>query len=417
MSGASGSLVLNERVPFEVLWTIFDIYAQTDGPNSPLEKLLSICKAWSIAACQHKALWTCFRIIASSNRKLRFWSSRIPKRISRCGQETLFSIEIDATSHSEGHVDLDDNLLSTIASMFIGKDGVLIKRWKHICLKYLPVSLHDVWNQALTCPTPNLHSLQITALWCKDPILPVPSSLEELQLSHYSFRFSSTLEQLRAVTLEGMSLRIDNLWVVLSSTTLNTLHLHDCSRTIQLPFMLPALQELCIEESQEVPIVAGFEAPKLRSLSLAIQTKSGISSVRRCQGINFQRLETLSLAYKRGLWHSISTAKEILDETRQLIQASPNIKLFRARSMVADRAILMCLEDDMDSPTTSRQSCILEVNYPVSSTQLILTGTFEFGEGAPVDDLQRIRKEIGSSPQDTWGQIALAFSTFSGLDE
>ncbi|PVG01160.1 hypothetical protein CPB86DRAFT_117882 [Serendipita vermifera] len=416
MDKAPGSRILNERVPFEILWAIFEKYAETDSPKAPLEKLLSVCRAWRIAACQHKTLWASFRIVANSNQRLRFWYSRIPTRIFRCGEETLLNIEMDSSSHTEGQVDLDDDLLSTIASLFIGKDGVLIRRWKSLSLKYLPVSLHDIWNHALSCPTPNLRILQITALWCKDPILPFSSSLEELQLSHYSFRISSSLENLRVVTLEDMSLRIDNLWAVLSSTNLTTLNLRNCNRTIQLPFRLPALQELCIEESHEVPVVTGFEAPRLRSLSLSIQTKGGINSVRRCQGIDFEQLDTFTLAFKRGIWHSLSTAKEILDETRQLIHSSPNIKLFRALSKIADRAILRCIEDDVDLSATLRRSRVLEVMYPTHGRiDSIVAGTFSLQEGSSVRELQRIREYINTPRRDTWNLIALDFSTFSGI--
>ncbi|PVG01155.1 hypothetical protein CPB86DRAFT_781733 [Serendipita vermifera] len=84
---------LNDRLSQDILWMIFDFYAETDGPQDPLERLLFVCKYWSLAARQHRRLWTKFPIRLESSNDLKFWFSRTPSRIKICGEEGPAEVE------------------------------------------------------------------------------------------------------------------------------------------------------------------------------------------------------------------------------------------------------------------------------------------------------------------------------------
>ncbi|CAG8746624.1 10618_t:CDS:1, partial [Acaulospora colombiana] len=85
---------LNKKLPCDVLRMIFDIYAQWDGIDNPLEKLLYICRYWSTTATQHKTLWTSFQVSPTKLEELRFWDSRISRRIEYIGDDAPIDLQL-----------------------------------------------------------------------------------------------------------------------------------------------------------------------------------------------------------------------------------------------------------------------------------------------------------------------------------
>ncbi|CAG8596313.1 12255_t:CDS:2, partial [Acaulospora colombiana] len=143
--------MLNDKISRDILWVVFDFYAETDGRQDPLEKLLGVCKYWSLAARQHRRLWTKFPMKFLSNKDIKFWCSCTSKRIELCGEDGPGELEFSAIVFSDPQ----------------GFD-----------------TTQPVWIRALSRPTPNLKSLKIHGAGATEPILPFAPSLEELTLSN-----------------------------------------------------------------------------------------------------------------------------------------------------------------------------------------------------------------------------------------
>jgi hypothetical protein len=151
---------LNNKLPIEILWKIFETYSARDSIDNPLEKLLCICKSWSNAAKQHQALWSYFTIHISEDRDVYFWSSRVANRLAICGEDTLLDIEFECylTLIGTNKNETKARILG-ISSSLIGMDGSFVKRWRRLCFRDLPFEIRTRWNGALALPTPNLQFL------------------------------------------------------------------------------------------------------------------------------------------------------------------------------------------------------------------------------------------------------------------
>jgi hypothetical protein len=163
---------LNDKLPIEILWKIFETYSVRDSIDNPLEKLLCICKSWSNAARRHQAIWSYFTICISEDRDIRFWSSRVTDRLAICGEDTLLDIEFECYL---GPIGTNKNETKArilgISSSLIGRDGSFVKRWRRLCFRDLPFEIRTLWNGALALPTPNLRFLEISGLSFSQPIL------------------------------------------------------------------------------------------------------------------------------------------------------------------------------------------------------------------------------------------------------
>jgi hypothetical protein len=403
MSELQHSMPLNSRVPFDILYMIFDIYAENDGRKDPLEKLLSICKTWRAAACQHHNLWSSFRIKINIDDDVQFWHSRIPDRLTLCSDKLIdleirIGTAIDSSSNSGG-------MISEITSLLIGKDGSLVEQWRQLYLDNLPEYLHGAWNKALAYPTPNLRLLHIYGISYLGYILPFAASLEDLQIHGDRFSLVGELPKLKILHFDANVILADDIDPALSSPKLVHLEMTYCIKFIRFSFPLLNLETIHLLETPGNEFIESFSAPRLQSLCLYVRERGCISKLRNCPGINFQQLDTIGLAFRRSSFYLENEVEDILDEVKQFVPELYAVTTFKALNPIALRVILLCLQDGIHPPTKKR-GCILQLDYKINDPNLV--HRFVISTNSIEMDIQRIRQTLHLPVKDSWDETSRA---------
>ncbi|PVG01159.1 hypothetical protein CPB86DRAFT_871216 [Serendipita vermifera] len=366
ISPSEAKMPQNAKLPFDILCMIFKIYAETDGREDPLEKLLLVCKVWTIAASRNHTLWCSFRMTCSSDADLHFWCSRITKRIDHCG-DGLLNIKVKLF-----HFMASKSMVSRIASQLIGERGIMVERWRRFCIEVPQRNLWNVWSPALLYPTPNLSSLRIQDLSCNNPILPFAPLLEELELDDCSVYLSKSLEALRT-----LKLRLAHLEVV------------NCTMPSDSLLTLPTLESVFLRLPFRGHFPTGFSAPHLQKLSIHITSDNSLKS------------------FKMVLFTE-DFAKSIVKEMKQLAKELTGLRKVRALSKVALRMILLCFQDGLIA-LTGPHTCILEVGYDTekafNSYRDCVTQIFELHSNHAAMDLHHVRQIAHLPIKDTWDDV------------
>ncbi|PVG01157.1 hypothetical protein CPB86DRAFT_117853 [Serendipita vermifera] len=401
--------ILINDLPQDTLWVIFDFYAETDGPRDPLEKLLHVCKYWFLSARQHRRLWTKFPIRLSSNKHIEFWLSRTPNRIKFCGEEGPTEVEFSRLPFTQ-FGSINGEMLSKLSNQLIGHNGSLFNRWSRISVEYIPLSVQEVWNKALSRPTPNLRFLKISDLEPNTPILPFAPSLEELIVIDCTCTLENDFRRLKSLELRGFSLKIQNLSAALTAKNLTMLSLTNCERNITLPSSFPFLEAVSFTARIHASIIEQFSAPRLRSLSIWLRTEESITALKNCLGINFQQLETLG--YGCSLY-SKTEAVPITQSIKDIFTSAIGIKRLRALNLKGLRSLLLCIQDKLN-PTIECHSCSINSRYYGTGNRLV-EETFFISTHSTEEDIRRVRRLTKIPLDDTWEGLISSCTKFSSL--
>lgn len=395
----------NDKLPYDVLVRVFDNYAECDGMEEPLEKLLSICRTWSTAACEYKSLWSSFRVRMFNIKAARFWSSRVPKRIERCGSESFLDLHIQTTQFSR-HKDIDkevaefhDNLVSNIFSSLTGQDCCLIHRWRRLRIFTIRKD-YAFWSDVLSRPTPNLISLGIFFRHLDKPILPSAPRLEELEIDGCSFTLCQDLPSLKTLKLAGDP-ELRGFDTTLSGRKLATLELLNTDDVIPLPPVLPALEHIVLRGYSHLGTLERLSAPRLRALSY-YSASLKLDMLKQASWIALPRLEFLGLLGDDLRWHS-GDPTEVLSaamKLREVIQKAENVKHFYIKAHEALRILLICFEEGLHYETRVR-GCKVELDMGVSITSESSRATFEVRAETIVTDIRFIREFINVPANET----------------
>jgi hypothetical protein len=396
---------LNNRLPIEVLWVIFDMYSAWDGIEDPLEKLLHICKNWSNAAQQHKALWSSFAIVLSSERNLRFWSSCVANRLAICGEDTFLDIKIkmEITSLGKNTKQEWQTQIMKISRSLIGADGSLVKQWRRLRLSHLFSEFGTIWNEALALPTPNLRSFEACDLFLDQPILPYAPLLEEFTaVCSSGFGLSGPFDKLRIITLNAW---ISNLEIALRSQSLTTLSLRDFVDPIQFPSTLPALKVLSLNKEIKFEILEHFSAPKLNTLILRLRPTYSWNPeyLTQCAGINLGGLKKLAIQfYLSGDACDTHTIERGILGLKDIVHAATNVDSFIAYDALAISILILCFQENLHSGTRSR-GCTIKVYYDRSNPPTKVNRTFCITHQTIQEDISRIRSYLLlPEEEETW---------------
>jgi hypothetical protein len=381
---------LNHKLPHEILWTIFEHYAKADGIDNPLEKLLAICRNWSLAACQYKDLWSSFRINVTSNEILHFWSSRITRRLELGGEDGRIDVDIVAYQIFKSQI-IDETLLLKISLLLIGQGGSMSKRWRHLSI----VNMHPVrainltWNQALCYPTPNLRLLRLHGLNFEKPILPLAPFLEEVDICNSHLQVACACEQLETIKLRGNGVKIGNIEMMVLPTKLTTLEVVYYTELHRLPTHFPVLQNASFVGPLDNSVIQKFSMPRLRSLSLFPNSNDSFSAFINCREIDFQQIETIGLGLRRQMefWAEKKAAREII---QKVINSAPIVKRIRALTQSVAEIVLDCLEDGRIQLGNRVPGCEIELKYYNTNGRLI-EGNFGIHGSTRESDILRVR--------------------------
>ncbi|PVG00909.1 hypothetical protein CPB86DRAFT_782157 [Serendipita vermifera] len=397
---ASLTRTLNEKLPYDILKMIFDVYSQWDGIDNPLEKLLCICRHWSIATTQHKTLWTSFRISSSSLKDLQFWYSRISRRIELTGHDAFIDLhmryeqrEEESNSARMDKRELFRQLLTTL----IGQERCLIKRWRTVHLESTERSHRWLWNQALSYPTPNLTSLTIVRMEYSVPILPFAPHLHQLVAAHSSFKLCCRLPQLKSLIIANPKKK-----TIIDAEGITLLKLTSIREPVQLPSNLPALRELFLAGHFNSKIVSQVSVPRLQRMRLNLFGGMYDRLFEICREIDLERLDTLQLA-------SLDTYKDRFKlaarSIKKVVQAAKNVRNFVAFSRPVLRILLVCIQDG-SHPETLRRGCKLGARWTkIQGIRDQVNITFELGADSLVTTIHQIRTTLKLPQDETWDSL------------
>jgi hypothetical protein len=371
--------------------------------NEPLEKLLCICKTWSTAAIQHKRLWTSFRILSSSPNELRFWCSRVSGRIKRSGDENPIDMRITLPYRIPGERAYRDKLAGKLLQALMGRDACLVKRWRRVyVLQHLRV--HQwMWDEALSSLTPNLTSLTIHDMDFKKHILPFAPCLQEFIAADCSFELSSNLEQLKMLRI--MALGKDTQ---INAENLTTLELVDCYTFIQLPSILPALENFTLKENVEElewKTVCQFSAPRLRNLKLHLYGYTYKEFLEVPHQINLERLESLQLStHVSEFLGTKNRATSLVVNIKETIQAAKKVKRFTTKGKGVLRILLACIREGFHSETLLR-GCTLRAKW-IGDGNCDMDMTFKLDPRTMAEDIHHICICVKLPQDEAWGTLA-----------
>ncbi|CAG8596332.1 12254_t:CDS:1 [Acaulospora colombiana] len=397
-----------DRLSQDILWTIFDFYAGTDGPRDPLEKLFYVCKYWYLAARQHRRLWTKFPINITTPKDCQFWFSRASNRIKLCGKEGPAELEFNyhlLATNLNIRV-FEENILK-LFNMLIGHNGSLINQWSRISVEYIPSSVQRAWTEALSHPTPNLRSLKIRDLNHEAHILPCAPSLEELIIINCACTLGNDFRRLKTLELRGNSLCIPNISTTLTAKSLTTLSLLNCGRNIILSRSFLALEAVSFTAGIHASAIEQFSAPRLRSLTIYLRTEESIAALRGCDGIDFQQLEILGYGCEL---YSKSEAVLIMKSIKDIFRMATGIKRLRALNLKALRVFLLCIQDKIN-PTIECRGCPIQLLQHGYGNRFI-DETFSIPPDATEEDILRVRLSANVPQDDTWAGLIDSFARF-----
>ncbi|PVG01186.1 hypothetical protein CPB86DRAFT_812469 [Serendipita vermifera] len=400
----------NDVLPIDVLFTIFDKYSIWDGVNHPLEKLLYICKSWSNAAKQHRALWSCFSIDIYLDKHIRFWSSRVANRIGLSGDDVPLDIEF-ALSHGF-KTDKWEAVILSISKSLIGEGGSLVKRWRRLRLWNPSSASQTLWNEALTVPTPNLQSFDAYNLSFSRGILPFAPSLEILTIQNSKFDLCGSFDQLKTLNLSGVISNIGNLEAALQSRGLTTLLLAACYRPLRIPVTLPRLQTLLLHISVDSTTLESFSLPNLKTLKVPLAAGIRTDILIQWRGIDFRNLTELHIecSIKMNEYPESLIRPSILG-LKEIVQAAANVQTFKVNGIPAISGLLLCIQENLH-PRTLHRGCTLEVGY---SHPIIYTWqrcTFDITPQTIQDDISHIRSFADLPKHETWESLIERFAKY-----
>jgi hypothetical protein len=296
---------MNDRLPYDVLYEIFDYYAKEESEDYPLETLLLVCRSWNEAALNHRLLWTWLDIPLHHICTVKLWLTRLPRRLERAGERV--PLEISLGRHEEQRRYRDKPFICRVCkeynpgnpyyekpdfyihakrllTMLTGTDGELCKRWKSLTLR--SINRGDFLCH-LSYPTPMLTMLryeQISTLTAGigKPILPSLPSLHTLHVVECKHLLLPKLDSIREFVVDLGSLlhpwsrsfpdfhtamKLERLEIIVPQSTRPALVYH-------FPDVFPNLEFLSFEGIEMPTNMTTFKAPNLQCLSLILDGPS-----------------------------------------------------------------------------------------------------------------------------------------------
>jgi F-box-like len=384
---------LNERLPFNILFQIFEYYADTETYSQPPETLLLICKYWSQAACNYPHLWHRFTINTDD---LQTWCSRIPLRLSRCSPNSLLDINILVTPAPMDRADTVSLCLHAIG-LLAGADGKGSQRWRRFSLE----DPSDVLSRQprlawlLSFPTPKLEEICLDGMISSMPIFPATPSLRTFKANNISLPI---LPDLSTVTDASMDADAAARYQFENVSNLLGLGITKPNAAYTLTNVYPRLTRLSLVSGISSNGLDRFSAPKLTHLSISFDTGREFLALLSCKGLPLHQIEEVHIGsefprtnkpyhvrYRNGL----SRFLRALGTIRVMVLLEP---------FIADIVL-----DILDAKALYKSHTVL----------LVINGiTTSVGQGVDRHDtLQGIRRQMQGKSFGRWGQC------FPGADD
>ncbi|KAG8752231.1 hypothetical protein FRC14_007222 [Serendipita sp. 396] len=170
-------LIGNDRLPFDILSYLFQLYLDQETILYPLETLLLVCKAWNEAAVTFRSLWGSYKIVTDEGDDedlKKFWLRRLPVRLRRSGLNTPLHIDFETKpnyrypAYRSPTTDIGTNI-GRLFDILAGEKGHLCARWKSLRIvigaTFGQANIHSPHRFVfLANPMPSLVSLHLVGL-------------------------------------------------------------------------------------------------------------------------------------------------------------------------------------------------------------------------------------------------------------
>ena len=383
--------VTAENLPHDVLCIIFEYYAESDSPSEPLEALLLVCRSWSNAALSHGILWSTFDIEIDTVNDPAYWTSCVKRRLARCSVDTLIDVETQTsydmkTTESPPFYEACERLLLALT----GDSGEIARRWRcflpNDAFMFLPP---ETLAHCLSFPTPNLQEFGLDWLKGDFTILPDTSSLKTLYLRRVTI--SSFPDLSNVTTLQVDVDKLDEKALAFAPKVVN-LNIRQW-----VPFKLNGtytqMETLEIEGTITEECLELFSAPKLSTVTLAVDRGSDYSNVVACKGIDMKNLKQANIGWPYRI--EDDTVAKYVDGVRHFLAAAVNLELLVLEDIDIASLVLKLLTSDCEQ---LYQSHVLRI--------ILEEEEMELGQGEDrLPSVNKLRERTGSLPDTDWHGI------------
>ncbi|CAG7852122.1 SubName: Full=Uncharacterized protein {ECO:0000313/EMBL:CCA70390.1} [Serendipita indica DSM 11827] len=334
----------NGKLPRELLELIFKNLCPTiedrDSDPGQLDRLLLVCRFWTMVALDYRHLWSSIFIILKREPDYAFWTSYARTRLQRAGPTEPLQIKL-ITRGLYNQTDQDEEM-KILLSILTGSTGEVAQRWRQlVCVSTKPTTKR-IYDHFFSFPTPKLEILIINGVSILQTyqFLPDTPSLSELRLAWCNIPHIKDLSSLICldITMSGNAANLLEQATRLERYKYTHLRDWELTRTIHLPRLL------------HLEIMAPFfsgslnrlTAPNLVGLRIHLPRSDHISWVFNAPGIPLRALRELDL------YSCLMDEQLDKGELRKLLLATPNLKkLSSGQPNIA--VLLLCLLLDMDN--------------------------------------------------------------------
>lgn len=378
-------------LPFDILYNVFNYYAEFDHPSTPLETLLLVCKSWLGAAISHQGLWSTFKIQIQRHQDVKYWESCVKRRLARGSTHTL--LDIDISRGISRRIPKDWTIsyaCNCLLSTLTGPSGEVSLRWRRFVVGYTFMFVQtDLLVRSLSFPTPNLEEFGICGLRGDHAILPDTRSLKVFDAVGLAIPRLPDLTKVTNLTIyanrqEGLDEKAVNLVV-----NVTKMAIRNWAR-FKLAATYPRLQSLSIEGTISEHCLVAFSAPNLNEIVLAVDRASAYLNVVSCKGIDLGRLSSATIGWPYRIEED--AVAEYVEGVRQFLMAAANLEKLNLWNHSIAIIVLKLLTDQCVS---------------LYQSNVVLAGDeMELGRGeSRLSSVAQFRERTGCNPDSSWDHI------------
>ena len=318
----------NYRLPFDILALVFESFAEMEGPDSPLETILAVCRFWRDSALEHRVLWTTFRLSISTSWQVSYWKKRFLRRAD-AGSLLDITLKLSNTTspkpklpagtfdyasyerlrhHNPAHTSL------AILKVISGGRGARALQWRSLTL-----DLHDLENLTpqdyalvndfLLLRTPNLESVKLYGVMTGPRVTWRPIFPYALRLQTAVFHSCQLMNLMDTTNLRSLTWYSTNEFASTDMRSQHTIHALRSAQKITFleigldwPYwdtsiVFQRVKTLRMVGTVNPEFVIMIQVPSLRHLALGIDGDWKFGYIKDCKGIPCAQVESLEIFY------------------------------------------------------------------------------------------------------------------------
>ncbi|KIM27065.1 hypothetical protein M408DRAFT_24817 [Serendipita vermifera MAFF 305830] len=359
---------MNEHLPCDILYEIFDQYQTQEDDFHPLETLLLVCKFWATAALSNLPLWGRLKIRLGHKCTMDMWETRLPLRLMRSGDVAPIEIDISNALVDEygprlnaGFYPKDclgykgnglsfwpcccnsshDHHINWLVHQLAGKDGKRHERWKKFSFlsesRWFtdngPASAARGIFTVLSGPTRSLTSVTLQKVGVSsevsayDILFSNAPGLRQISITECNIPRFAPFKQANRIYLKEAAHWSTNLINLEEAGNLEELTIWD--QQIAFPTNLPRLRHLVLIGRWFPSNFDQTSMPHLSHLSLDFSHLFFCHELAVCPSFPFQQIRELTILFARP---DIGDHRPLVQTTREILRCTTQLSSIVATS-------------------------------------------------------------------------------------